>query len=249
MKNQYFGDINDFRKYGLLRTLTQETGLRCLVAWMLTPDDGRSDGSFTNYLDAPETWRGYDPELFDTLRRFLRGNGSRDLTLLESSGLLPNTSFFADVVPDQRSKRERWFEQLLTACSDSDLVFFDPDNGIEVKSVPFGRAKSSKYVYWSELREAFSRGVSLIVYQHFPRTRREKFIADQAGRFAQVVGIERVLTFQTGRVLFLLAPQPFHEHKLCLAAEAVARKWKDQFQFTMVSHGDTLPLSGRSATR
>lgn len=33
MKNQYFGDINDYRKYGLLRVL-QSTGSKLLVAWM-----------------------------------------------------------------------------------------------------------------------------------------------------------------------------------------------------------------------
>ena len=41
MKNQYFGDVNDYRKYGLLRVLQREANLRCVVAWMLTPDDGR----------------------------------------------------------------------------------------------------------------------------------------------------------------------------------------------------------------
>jgi hypothetical protein len=40
MKNQYFGDINDYRKYGLLRMLHSTGDGRLLVAWMLTPDDG-----------------------------------------------------------------------------------------------------------------------------------------------------------------------------------------------------------------
>jgi hypothetical protein len=44
MKNQYFGDINDYRKYGLLRMLQSSGGGRLLVAWMLTPDDGSRDG-------------------------------------------------------------------------------------------------------------------------------------------------------------------------------------------------------------
>ena len=33
MKDQYFGDINDYRKYGLLRPIIASSG------WMLTPDD------------------------------------------------------------------------------------------------------------------------------------------------------------------------------------------------------------------
>ena len=35
---------------------------------MLTPDDGRTDGVFTDYLGDPSSWRGHDSVLFDTLR-------------------------------------------------------------------------------------------------------------------------------------------------------------------------------------
>jgi hypothetical protein len=44
MKNQYFGDINDYRKYGLLRGLSNRGEIRTAVCWMLTTDDGRGDG-------------------------------------------------------------------------------------------------------------------------------------------------------------------------------------------------------------
>jgi hypothetical protein len=47
MKNQYFGDINDYHKYGLLRQLGKGGQLTTAVCWMLTPDDGRSDGGHT----------------------------------------------------------------------------------------------------------------------------------------------------------------------------------------------------------
>ena len=46
MKNQHFGDISDYRKYGLLRALQSSGDGRLLVAWMLTPDDGSRDGGF-----------------------------------------------------------------------------------------------------------------------------------------------------------------------------------------------------------
>ena len=35
MKNQYFGDINDYRKYGLLRILTNGGEVDTAVCWML----------------------------------------------------------------------------------------------------------------------------------------------------------------------------------------------------------------------
>src|SRR5687768_3003787 len=64
MKNQYFADINDYFKYGILRCLGKG-GLRIAVCWMLTPDDGRSDGRKISYLSNPDRWRNYDPVLFD----------------------------------------------------------------------------------------------------------------------------------------------------------------------------------------
>ncbi|CAA9432540.1 MAG: hypothetical protein AVDCRST_MAG37-733 [uncultured Rubrobacteraceae bacterium] len=51
MKNQYFGDVSDYRKYGLLRVLSSEGEISTGVCWMLTPSDGRTDGRKLEYLD------------------------------------------------------------------------------------------------------------------------------------------------------------------------------------------------------
>lgn len=37
MKNQYFGDVRDFFKYGVLRGLAPDGGESLAVCWMLTP--------------------------------------------------------------------------------------------------------------------------------------------------------------------------------------------------------------------
>ena len=57
MKNQYFGDIHDYRKYGLLRAIIEGGELKLLVAWMLTPDDEGADGNIIGYLNDPDPWR------------------------------------------------------------------------------------------------------------------------------------------------------------------------------------------------
>ena len=59
MKVQYFGDVNDYRKYALLR-LIANTGLKIGVNWLLTPDDGRTDGNKRGYLAQREAWRHYE---------------------------------------------------------------------------------------------------------------------------------------------------------------------------------------------
>jgi hypothetical protein len=52
VKNQYFGDINDYRKYGLLRLLTNRGEIRTAVCWMLTRDDESIDGNLTPLTSA-----------------------------------------------------------------------------------------------------------------------------------------------------------------------------------------------------
>jgi hypothetical protein len=49
MKNQYFGDINDYRKYGLLRAFA-EAHLSVGVCWLLTADDAGGDGELRRLL-------------------------------------------------------------------------------------------------------------------------------------------------------------------------------------------------------
>ena len=58
----------------------------------------------------------------------------------------------------------------LAATAACDLVFFDPDNGIETKSVPRYSPKSGKYIFWDELKTFWDRGQSLVVYHHLNRT-------------------------------------------------------------------------------
>ena len=72
MKNQYFGDINDYRKYGLIRSLTQNSTMNSAICWMLTPDDQSNDGSKRDYLTKPNQWEVYDTDLFKALSNFSR---------------------------------------------------------------------------------------------------------------------------------------------------------------------------------
>jgi alkylated DNA nucleotide flippase Atl1 len=232
MKNQYFGDINDYRKYGLLRTLTRETGLRCLVAWMLTPDDGRTDGRMTRYLEDADAWRGYDPALFNALRRYVIHEEQRDIGLLQRSGLLPNARFYSNLLPERRHDRKLWFGNLLSSASNCGLVFLDPDNGIEVPSTPLGTRTSTKYVYWRELKRLFDRGHSVLVYQHFPRKDHDQFAEERAIALTEKLDTDHIYALKTSHVVFLLAPQIDHDPAVRLALESFARTWRDQIRVT-----------------
>jgi hypothetical protein len=168
MKNQYFGDVNDFRKYGLLRTLQRASGLAVGVCWFLTVDDGAGDGELRNYLKHPGRWRHYDPELYDKLQRLLDAEVQRSVSRASEWELVPGASYFDTVLRDHRLARAEYFKAARQVLRNSDLVFVDPDNGIEVPSTKLGAAGSSKYVYWEELQTMYGGGQSILVYQHFP---------------------------------------------------------------------------------
>jgi hypothetical protein len=230
LKNQYFGDINDYRKYGLLRVLLSGQELTLLVAWMLTPDDGGSDGGFRAYLEQPDQWHHFDSELYAGLRAALRSTRPRSVALIEDSRLLPRTIFYSALVPDERNDREVWRRGLLEAATGVDLVFVDPDNGIEIPSRPIGYSGSSKYVSWLEIEGLWKAGHSLLIYQHFPRAPRSAFAAQLLGELRRRTDAPFAQGFRTAHVLFLLAAQARHEAAL---REVVGRdlpRWSDQVE-------------------
>ena len=215
VKNQYFGDINDYMKYSLLRILASGGKRKIAVCWMLTSNDNRGDGDKTTYVHRPELWRHFDPELFDSLEQCLTNSRNRDIHWAETKNLIPSATFYAKLLTDNRTEREAYFQEFFSLAQDSscDLVFFDPDNGLEVKSKPLGkdgRKGSSKYLYEHEVRSTFDVGHSVLVYQHFPFITRERFIETQVQRLSKWAGAREIISFRTQHVVFLLVPQSRH---------------------------------------
>ncbi len=228
MKNQYFGDINDYRKYGLLRILSGGVNFKTAVCWMLTPPDGRSDGRFIDYLDEPKDWRGFDPELFDHLRGAVLTEGVRSVNAIESSTMLPETYFYSEIVSDIEVDRKQYFSTFLETAKESDLVFFDPDNGMEVQSAPFGRKNSSKYLFWHEVIATYEQGHSLLIYQHFRRQERTQFIRKFSAEFEDKLSAPEVFSFRTKNVVFFLIPQKRHLEVMTKACVVIAEGWQGQ---------------------
>ncbi|MGZ8521895.1 MAG: hypothetical protein ACXWX7_17300, partial [Candidatus Binatia bacterium] len=110
------------------------------------------------------------------------------------------------------------------------LVFVDPDNGIEVPSTKLGAAGSSKYVYWEELQAMYGGGQSILVYQHFSRVVRERFIPFLASRLNEELAGSTAVAFSTAHVVFFLVQQPKHAAALARAAREVERQWLGQIE-------------------
>jgi hypothetical protein len=113
---------------------------------MLTKPDRRRDGSLLSYLDNGRRYRPYDPVLFDWLKLVVGAEKDRRTARLEVSGLLGRASFQSKILGDTRSERDQYFSECIIRFTGCDLVFFDPDNGLETRSTRPGRKGSSKYL-------------------------------------------------------------------------------------------------------
>jgi hypothetical protein len=225
MKDQYFGDINDYSKYGLLRCFA-EAGLSIGVCWMMTPNDGRADGRKVKYLADRARWRNYDPNLFDSLAEAVKRH--RGIRQIQDFQILPNCSFCNAIVPDSLSLRNRWLSRALSKLCGVDLLFFDPDNGIEVRSTPIGKRGSSKFLYWHEIEKAWAEESSLLVFQHFPRQKREEYVSRLVSELSIHVLGGQVVPLVTSNVVYLLAYKQCHKAKVTLALDAIAKNWQGQ---------------------
>lgn len=228
MKDQYVGDINDYRKYALLRALSSDGENRIGVCWMLTPSDGRTDGSKLAYLQQPERHRHVDPELFDVLVHAAAEPNRRRLATIEDSGAIPGAVYHNELLPDELAGRHAFMGRCAYELRDVDLILFDPDNGLEV-SLPKGRKNSSKYLYLDEVAAFYASGKSLLIYQHFPHVSRPVFLARCAERLRAVAPGAALWAFTTAHVVFLLLVHPTSPVRLHSAANAACLLWVPEF--------------------
>ena len=207
VQNRYVGDLGDFGKFGLLRALcssSEPAGVSPLslgIVWYLVPDETHNtDGRFVDFLDLSsrnqERFRACDPSLYDALRRIVF-SGERNVASIRGCNILPRTTRFYDDVltfEDLRGagvrisrlraqRRTLWLEGALRATEGCDVVFLDPDNGLEV-GVGSHQLRGPKYAFFDELLPFVQRDQSLLIYHHIAR--RGTALDQVTGRMAQI---------------------------------------------------------------
>lgn len=232
MKNQYFGDINDYKKYGLIRQLGS-VGIKTMICWMLTPPNDRTknEGLQTQYLNNPDKWQKYDKLLFKYLQKRksqILSNLNRNVSLIEKENILPKCKFFDDVISDNREQRNQYFQKLFQKSDDVDLIFFDPDIGIET-FVKCGNKNSSQYLYWNEVKAAYDKGFSILVYQHRHRAKTVDEMAEylQCKAQEQFARDRNVFVYKTPSVLFLLITRNNHRQSVVESSKKIGQTWVD----------------------
>lgn len=191
MQNRYVSDLGDFGKYGLLRALCRSNDssspeLSLGVVWYLVPDESHNaDGKFIRYLDhSPKNDRQFrqcDPELYDALVDIIHKKARNVSSIRKCNIMPPGTVFYEEHLyfdgtpansPGARRKRTAyrngWVQDALSATKDCDIIFIDPDNGLEAGTKRYQKL-GPKYVFFDELEPYCKREQSLIIYHHTSR--------------------------------------------------------------------------------
>ena len=184
MKNQYIGDVGDYGKYGLLRFL-QSSGISIGVNWYLTPNDGGTAGKHKEYLeDKDERMRGYDPELYDAMRRIAFWE-DKTIGLVERDGILGSAHFYHAIMDfsslpwqEREVARTAWHQGALQALQGVDLVFADPDNSLSMTQTP-AKQGTEKYILPNEIMDYFNRGQQVMYYHHRSRAKEDGWLAEK----------------------------------------------------------------------
>jgi hypothetical protein len=182
MQNRYVGDVGDYGKYALLRCLCgpdNGRSVRLGVVWCLFPDEKlTNDGKHISYLRSYE-FAQLDARLHETLN-FIVSAGRRNVVAISEYACLPSSTVFVSepisnaggtqTSVERIRHRDAWVKACLHQTRQCELVFFDPDNGLEVASVPKHHPKAGKYIYWDELEPFWQRRNTLLIYHHLNRT-------------------------------------------------------------------------------
>jgi hypothetical protein len=224
VQNRYVGDIGDFGKFGLLRAI-EDTGLRLGVNWYLTPDETHNnDGQHLAYLRTRlEKVADCDPELFHVLDQIV-AKGDRNVAEIRRQGIFkPDTAFYETAlsfspsmtIAQRKAARESWHAAGVAAMTGCDVVFIDPDNGLESRSVTRLEVKGPKHAYLDELLDYVGRGQSLVIYHHLDRSGDAQSQANRRmAQLQEALPVTRTMAVKFNRIsprFYFIVPAQEHE--------------------------------------
>ena len=128
-------------------------------------------------------------------------------------------------------ERDIYFSRALVALDKADVLFFDPNIGLETPSVRYGRARSANYLYWWEAERAAHEQASVVVFQHWTQNaKRDDLLARLSSGLRCRMPRTSVYAIRSPYVLFLLACQPRHRDRFAEAARLARRRWNGDME-------------------
>lgn len=256
MKNQYYGDINDFYKYALLLSLADISGTKLGINWYLTDgvdwhtnEGNNGDGNKTNYLHKDldsflnKPHDGSIAGLFENLKLQLvkKNKISIDGKTLNNAEKLFSPPFNIacykerlDLIKDKSGRSSKWFEDSSDSMKDCNMVFVDPDNGISFDQALYDRGTrnnkdASKYVFPNEICQYYAKGErTVIIYQHGNRAvSAEELIISRSAMLSGITGCESIMSIQASGIVFFILPANNASDKIDEQLKAFVNIWKE----------------------
>jgi hypothetical protein len=157
----------------------------------------------------------------------------RTVQHVAEAAILPHGTVFVDERVPSNATRRAWFDALLNATENRDLVFVDPDNGLDVPSQTLLSQRGVKYAGYAEVAKLFERDQSVLVYQHLDRTknmidrRRNELAEELAVRPARVHGLR--YGGGSARVFYAVAAPPHDDIVRERIETFFASAWRQHF--------------------
>ena len=251
MKHQWVADSADFGKHGILRALSNPNSpdgypaMSLGVVWYLTPNGSKEPKPTPwAYLglqgDEARAYEDSDSTLYHKLRH-IRGSGRLHVGRIASSGIHPEgTPFYCEPVPEKlgretRKKRKEWTRAAYERMDGLDLVFLDPDNGLDPGADNPKRRPTTdaRHVRLDEIRPYIEREQSVILYQTSAMNGAMiRQVWEKRCVLERELGIRPFAMVyarhKDGWVVFLVIPQPDHRERLVARARGMINGGWDQ---------------------
>ena len=260
MQNRYTADVGDFGKYGLLRTLTgthptdDQPLLTLGIAWYLTPDlSHNADGRHTTYLSPSATnhrlYKACDPTLYAAMGHILQ-SGNRSVAAVQNAGIFdPRTTIYFPqlldypaiaapnhlITAERSARRQHWLSKAVHALRSRDIIFLDPDNGLEPNIQP-GHRDAHHHAFFDDLK-AFRTHTqaTLVVYHHLGRQAPAPVqVRLKLTQTAQAMNEKPIATlYRRGSLrAFIILPSPNHRDTVLQRLHQMAKgPWSTHFTF------------------
>jgi len=244
MQNRYVGDVGDFLKYGLLNFLFQKQSAcpkpKLGVNWYLVPDEkNKADGKYTDYLKPENRFskrlQECNPKLYRQMNEIVFVKKKRNITEIEKGNVLPKrTIFYSEPIGYDNTSRQKRHQEALKKLGKADVVFLDPDNGIETVKMHSAGEISPKHVLFQEIVDYYKRGQSVIIYNH-KSMQNEKTYQERFGKLRSLAGkaatiyILRAHRYTCRDFVFLV--QQKHKKLIDeLRSSFMTSEWKEHFR-------------------
>ena len=214
------------------------------VIWCKTDPGSREskkpDGGFIQYLAKSDEndlrFRACGEYLYDALEKMVFRDQNRSIKALEGTHLLSGAAYWSKDENVRHGKkrstcpRADWFQSAFEATAGCDLVFLDPDNGIECTNLRPTQGKSRKYVFRCEVGKLIERGQSVVVYHHTHfRVPAEEQVRQHLRMLAEAIALPGrpfgVLFHRGATRAFLILPVQKHYQTLLERTNELVQKW------------------------